>query len=255
MTANEVILLFIGHLRKQGFPDLTVEAWPDEENRTTKDIDALAPPFAIEHTSIDRLPDQRGRDALFLDLIEGLAEKYASVISYRLVLSLPWADIRRFRNWRDTRQAIDEWIEVESAKLGDGPHRVDSYPGIPFPFVAYKHSDWPPVVRFYRAIPEDATFMARTADLVRQKSAKLKPYRDRFTTALLLESDDIALMNPEIVREAMSRMTRSSNPPIVDEIWYAETAIPSCCGFYRLYGAGITDRIWTPPASANLDRL
>ena len=63
MKDSEVVDAFVSHLRELGYPSLTVEWRPDEENRDSSDIDAIAGSFAIEHTSIDTLPDQR-RDSL-----------------------------------------------------------------------------------------------------------------------------------------------------------------------------------------------
>jgi hypothetical protein len=35
-----------------------VDRWPDREDRTKLEIDAVAGPFAIEHTQIDSFPGQ-----------------------------------------------------------------------------------------------------------------------------------------------------------------------------------------------------
>jgi hypothetical protein len=56
----QVVQLFVDHLKKNGFPQLQIVCRPDEEDRNQEDIDAIAPPFAIEHTSVDSLKNQRG---------------------------------------------------------------------------------------------------------------------------------------------------------------------------------------------------
>ena len=62
MKDREVVDAFVSHLRNHGHPGIRVERRPDEENRESPDIDAIAGPFAIEHTSIDSVRNQR-RDA------------------------------------------------------------------------------------------------------------------------------------------------------------------------------------------------
>ena len=39
---------FVAHLHENGYPDLKIDRWPDEENSTTSDIDAIAGPFAFD---------------------------------------------------------------------------------------------------------------------------------------------------------------------------------------------------------------
>ncbi len=52
MKDDDVIEAFITYLRDNGYPDLRIDGRPDKENRQSKDIDANAKPFAIEHTLI-----------------------------------------------------------------------------------------------------------------------------------------------------------------------------------------------------------
>lgn len=59
LTDKEVVSLFVDYLARNGNPGLTVNAWPDEGNRQSSDIDAVAGPFAIEHSSVDTMANQR----------------------------------------------------------------------------------------------------------------------------------------------------------------------------------------------------
>lgn len=56
---SDVIEAFVAFLGEQEGLALQVDRWPDKENRQTKDIDAIAGPFAIEHTSVDSFENQR----------------------------------------------------------------------------------------------------------------------------------------------------------------------------------------------------
>jgi len=81
MDNRELIDAFTTHLgRQKGYPNLEVDRWPDEENRQSPEIDALAGPFAIEHTSIDALPDQRRADDWYSRIVAGLDREIASFV-------------------------------------------------------------------------------------------------------------------------------------------------------------------------------
>ena len=60
MVDRDGIELFVNHLsRQRGFAKLVMDRWPEDENRQSPEIDAIAGPFAIEHTSIDSVANQR----------------------------------------------------------------------------------------------------------------------------------------------------------------------------------------------------
>ena len=77
MDECDTITAFVRVLaHRTGNPTLVVDRWPDKEPRTgpitEPEIDAVAGKFAIEHTSIDSVTDQRERNASFLDVVRGL---------------------------------------------------------------------------------------------------------------------------------------------------------------------------------------
>ena len=57
-----VVEAFVAHLRDNGYPDLCIDQKPEKENRQSKDIDAIAGPFAIEHTLIPTFQNQKAQD-------------------------------------------------------------------------------------------------------------------------------------------------------------------------------------------------
>jgi hypothetical protein len=79
--------LFFGsfYLGRNANPGLKVNARPDEVNRLSSDIDAIAGPFAIEHSSIDTVLNQRRDSAWFLKVVKVLED--SSVVNYRSGLS------------------------------------------------------------------------------------------------------------------------------------------------------------------------
>jgi hypothetical protein len=57
-----VVSHFVAHLAANGYPGLQVDRVPESEHGPDPPIDAVAGHFAIEHTSIDTIENQR-RDA------------------------------------------------------------------------------------------------------------------------------------------------------------------------------------------------
>lgn len=76
MNDHEVVEAFVAHLAANGYTGLTVDRWPERENRNSPDIDTIAGPFAIEHTSIDTLPNQRGKSHWFMKAAGGLESSH-----------------------------------------------------------------------------------------------------------------------------------------------------------------------------------
>jgi len=69
---------------------LQVDRWPDEETRDSKDIDAEAGDFAIEHTSIDTIANQRRDSAWFKGAVGCLEGELHCEHPFRLVVTLPY---------------------------------------------------------------------------------------------------------------------------------------------------------------------
>lgn len=56
---REIVTRFVDHLRDEGRSGLKVDCWPEDENPGQSEIEAIAGDLAIEHTSVDTLPQQR----------------------------------------------------------------------------------------------------------------------------------------------------------------------------------------------------
>jgi hypothetical protein len=233
LDEKELIERFIIHLKEKGFPVLEVTLWPDEENRSSSDIDAIASHFAIEHTSIDTIQDQRLKSDWFLRVVRQLEDAFLNELSYQLNIIFRYESIDKGQNWQRIRNALISWIANYSPLLSDGKHEISGIEGIPFEFQAIKASSRRPGLKFARITPNDKTLAARLRQQLSKKAAKLASYqKDGMTTILLIESDDIALMNRHIMREALQ--TAFANEPLehVNQIWYVDTSIPSEVQFY-----------------------
>lgn len=240
MKDRDVVDAFVSYLNKHGHPDLKIDRRPDELNRKSKDIDAIAGIFAIEHTSIDTLPDQRRDSAYFMKAVGSLEQAFPNRPSFRLNVILEYGAVIKGQDWAAIRQALTSWIVNDVPGLTDGRHVIDDIPGIPFRLNVKKASDRRPGVFFSRFEPNDDTLPARIHDQFEEKAKKLTKYqRPGQTTILLVEGYDIALMNELKMLDAI-RKAYPENPPVgVDQVWYADTSVPSELEFMEF-----TSDIW-----------
>lgn len=229
MKDYDVIDAFIEYLREHGYPALKICGHPDEKNRTSSDIDAIAGFFAIEHTSIDTLPNQRRNNDWFMKVTDALEEEFSSQLSFRLSIAFDDGSIAKEQDWKKIRQGLKNWIneEKDNPRLADGPRWIENVPGIPFRFHVIKEHGPLQGVRFSRFPPEDTDLPNRVRKLFDRKAEKLGEYQNRGkTTVLLVESNDIALM--DIHGQKLLKAIREAYPfglPVgVDKIWYVDTA-------------------------------
>jgi len=235
MKDRDVIDAFVFFLRRFGHIGLKIHRRPDEENRDSADIDAIADPFAIEHTSIDTLPNQRRDSDWFMQAAAGLEQELPQKPSFRLNIILEYDAIAKGQDWVKIRQALRSWIIHDAPLLDDGRHVLNCIPGLPIRLYVKKASDRPPGVFFSRFEPHDDTLPVRIYGLFERKAKKLSKYKsDGLTTILLVESDDIALMNEIKLLDGIQKAYPKKAPTGVDKIWYADTTIPSQLEFTEL---------------------
>jgi hypothetical protein len=227
LTDKELINLFVEYLAQNGRPGITVNAWPDKRNRQSSDIDAIAGPFAIEHSSVDTIPNQRRDSAWFVKVVNELEDEFGATLPFRLGLTFPYEAIRVGQDWSKITAALRVWVLNEAPKLVNGLHIVHGVPGIPFEFHVMKRSSERSGLLFGRFTPNDQTFPNRLREQLDQKVDKLSRYKDAGkTTILLVESDDIALMNDGIMWGGLSSAYPDGMPQGLDEFWFADTSIP-----------------------------
>ena len=230
MTEHDVIDAFVSHLgQHKGCPNLAVDRRPDRDNRTEPEIDAVAGRFAIEHTSIDSVMDQRRRDHEFLQVVRGLDQVIQDSVDGGLTVTLEFDAIETGMDWNSIRDDLQKLIEDQVPCLEDGNHEITLPTSTPveFPIVLHvRKGSSPAIVGFSRFEPEDDTLTARVRSLLDRKATKLKKYQGpSTTTVLLVESDDIALMNELKMLGAVQDAYPDGVPHGVDEIWFADTSI------------------------------
>jgi hypothetical protein len=229
MKDHEVVEAWVAHIAVNRYPGLKIDKRPEDDINVPQNmrIDAIAGQFAIEHTSIDSLPNQRGKSDWFMRAAGGL-EKEVPKPLYRSNITLEYDAITIGQDWAAIRKALKTWVIEDCPQLLDGRHTLENLSGIPFRLRVTKQSDRPPRIIFARIAPEDKSLPGRIRHQLDSKIKKLAPYQEcGLITVLLIESDDIALMNEVKMLNAIRSAFPDGLPSSVGEIWYIDTSIPS----------------------------
>lgn len=125
MNDRDVITAFVCHLSNRGHPGLKVERWPEDQNRRSKDIDAIAGPFAIEHTSIDSVANQRRDDDWYLQVVGGLSDELSDHVDYHFGIVLQYNAIEKGQNWAALRADLRGWVLEYASRLSYGSYELD----------------------------------------------------------------------------------------------------------------------------------
>ncbi len=242
LTDREVVDAFVAYRGSTDHPGIVVDRRPDEDNRNSSDIDALAGPLAIEHTSVDTVSDQRRDGAQFMQVVEPLEQQLGPGLGFRLRVTFPYEGVTVGQDWQAMREALEEWIRSEAPSLADGRHLI-KLPYVPFAFEVDKTTAGTPGLFFSRFSPVDSTLSERIREQVERKAAKLGSYKKRGKTAVLLvESDDIALMNKAKLLEAVRLAFPSGLPVEIDELWYIDTSVPAAPPQFHALTAAVNTR-------------
>lgn len=232
MKDIDTIDAFIAYLKKHGYPYLEICERPDQNERQEPAIDAIATPFAIEHTSIDFLPKERERSGWFEKIVNELEQELSRQIAFRLDICIPYEGINKGQRWKEISSALKRWIINESPQLEDGMRNISNIPSIPFPLWVRKESDRPSGVFFSRTIPEDRAFHERIKEQLDRKIGKLKKYEAAYITLLLIENSSFELMNLPMLRNAIQNIYPERI--LVSQVWFADTSIPNNIEFYKI---------------------
>lgn len=226
MTDREVVDEFVANLRRLGHRDLVISGRPDEGNRTSQDVDAIAGPFAIEHTSVDTVPHQRRNSSHFLQVFGALEAEFHDKLPFYLGITVDYESVAVGQNWPSVRAALTDSVAKGAPRLPDGSHVVRDVAGVPFPLHVRKSCSRRPGLFVSRFAPADTTLAERVKGLLDRKAKKLALYKGRgFSTVLLVESSDIALMNEAAMLSAIREAYPSGLIAGVDQVWFADTSI------------------------------
>ena len=181
----QVVARFVEHLRNERVSELKIERWPEDENPGQSEIEAIAGDLAIEHTSIDTLPQPREIGNHFE---EALAILERLPVSARLSINVPYGLVKVGTDWNSFRLAIAHWILNLAPELPDGVHQIE-LSGTTLRCTAIKESDrrtWRPLES---PCPRRRHAAFRVGGQIRRKARKLARYRAQgYPTVLLLET-------------------------------------------------------------------
>ena len=222
-----VVDAFVSFLRDNGNPGLKVDRRPDEENHETPDIDAIAGHFAIEHTSVDTVTDQRRDTDYFKRVVDGIASELRGKLGCRLRITVEWSAVKKGPVWAAIHEALKDWILTTVPNLPDGVTVIEdgTIAGVPFGLRVMKASDRPPGIFFARCEPLDGTLSVEDRERLEEHAGKLATYKPCKTTILLVESSDMALMNRSVMLGALKTAFSDALPTGVDQVWYADTSV------------------------------
>ncbi len=257
MNECQVIDAFVTYLERNVHPGIKVDRRPDKQKQGSHEceIDAIAGPFAIEHTSIDTHPNQRLNNSRFMKVIDGLEQELSCQLSFILRVRLDYDAITAEQYWTAKKeklinQALRSWIIQDSSCLKDGHHVLNNIPGIPFPINVDKEAtDSTGRLFFYRNEPNDTTLPNRVKELLDKKANKLAKYQAcGKTTVLLIESYDAALMHESKLVTAIRDAYPNGLPSGVDTFWYApNTSIVEPIKFKDITADLLADNYPTKP--------
>ena len=146
---------------------------------------------------------------------------------------LHYEGIQRGQKWSALRERLKTWVVHSSPGLTDGVHVLNGEIGLPFEVRVVKRRSRRPGLYFLRGKPDDDTLENRCQIQLSRKAKKLRPCKDKgYTTILLVESDDIALMSRDMILEAIREGFARCLPDGVDRVWYADTVIEVEYSFY-----------------------
>ncbi len=222
-----VVDAFVSFLGSHDHPGLKVECRPDDVKHNTPDIDAIAGPFAIEHTSINTVANQRRDTDYFKHVVDGIANELSDKLRCRLRITVEWSAVKTGQKWAAIHEALKDWILTTVPNLPDGVTVIEdgTIAGVPFGLLVRKASDRPHEILFARCEPPDGTLSVEDRVRLEKHARKLAEYKPCRTTILLVESSDIALMNRSVMLGALKTAFSNALPAGVDQVWYADTSV------------------------------
>ena len=239
MTQDDIIEQFIAKYNTCQSNTYKVTRWPDKENRTSRNCDAYAEvsegsPLAIEHTSIQTFDDQMLDAARFMKVIGELEVELKDAFDCQTRLIVPTFAISPGTNWQTIRTALRVWLlaHVPTLPSGETKHRVD---GLPFTVTINVDRDgrlrpWFGVMRWTPPGLDNYSQLTESiAAALTDKDSQLRKYSEAgIETVLILESRDIALVNPAILYKAFLKARDKVSPANIDQVWVANTYQADC---------------------------
>jgi hypothetical protein len=205
--------------------------------------------FAIEHTSIDSIPNQRRDNIRFIKLLSPLENELDSKLPmpghYQLVIYMDVIPALKRSDGNKIYQSIKEWCMKIAPTLSMGGTYSNKkhfarnrIPGVPFEITLYKWPRRDGKFRIARFSPEQIE--EKRKEVLKQalcsRGEKVVNYKkEGCHTILILESNDIALANVNDIGSALNNaVDELKNIELPDEIYLIETEIEDDYEIYCL---------------------
>ena len=221
LNQDQVIELFLSKYNQKTSNSFAVTQWPDKVKRsqaqTEREIDAIAEAegavaLAIEHTIIETRFDQMTTDSHFQRVTDELEQELRNAnLGFSLLIYIPHGGIKKGQNWKELGLAIKNHIFQMAGKLPFGRTEL-TIENVPFSVTAEK-SPAPPggyTVAGTGRYGLMLDFHEETKEILKEalinKAAVLTKYKStNYRTLLLLETNDVATMAPEIFCSMLQR--------------------------------------------------
>jgi hypothetical protein len=149
-------------------------SWPEDDHPGQSVVEAIAGNLAIEHTSVDTLPDQCRIGEQFMDTLSVV--ELLPVLHARLSILVPYELVTVGSDWEAFRLALAHWILITSTEVQDGRHEIEM-PGTSLKCLALKESGRPRGVFLARPVQDDPTLPQRVGQQIARKMKKLRRYK------------------------------------------------------------------------------
>lgn len=239
LTPRQVIEEFLAHHHA----GLSIDEVPDETERQERAIDAIAGSLAIEHTSVDRMPEQRGTLAKYQRIVGPSREAYRNTPG-RVYVEIPYETVLKAKKLEELGAELHEWLSENLPRIEMGEERTVTLSQDPsFQFRIRRPEAWAEYdgLRFSVIVnpEEEAGLVGQLVRLLRDqgKLAKLAAHKELGrATILLVESSDFQLMSRKILAEAFEEAEAELGPVLaqVDQIWFADTMSDDKVEFWRI---------------------
>ena len=161
-----------------------------------------------------------------MQVFGALEAEFREGMSFYLGITVDYQAIAVGQQWTAILTALRGWVLHSAGRLPDGSHVVRGVAGLPFALHVRKSCSRRAGLFVSRFAPTDETMPARVRNLLDRKAQKVARYHGEYTTVLLVESRDIALMNEGVMVAAIRAAYPSGLIAGVDQVWYADTSIP-----------------------------
>ena len=253
--------------------------FPDRSDRTEKRVDVCVrireSRYVLEHTRVDPFENSVGIGKAFSDFVTPIKDRLSSTLPGPAfyVLTLPQDHRFEKKSLNKAQEEIVDWVSIEAERLCEKARvskcltkhatAAREFPGvIPYSVrlictIMMETSDNVTGQFYIDRAPDIDLEKQRFKRLCRtltDKCPKLEQCKDRGArTILVLESNDIALSNPSIIRESLNRAAEE-RIDLPDEI-YLVWAPPKTATWYLFPMNPVADSLFLPDFGVDCKEL